>query len=249
MMKVCPPLIARAFAALTLCLPLAACGSVDPQHQDGAAGDDSGPPSDDTPLLPWATGNSWSYRVTKDGEVTDKTTTIGELEPIGGSGPHADEMAYHVTTAKGVGENDHTESWQGPSPDAPQRILRYRELSYSASTGDLELEEHWDPAKLHIDGSAEATVTGASWLEKYDETKREVGLPETSHEVREVWTVVSDDETLTVPAGTFQHVIHFQKAGSGATKHYWYLRGVGKLKETGSQTEELVDHSLEGSEP
>ena len=43
-----------------------------------------------------------------------------------------------------------------------------------------------------------------------------------------------DDETVEVPAGTFEHAIHFQKAG----KNYWYLRGVGKLKETGSQTEE-----------
>jgi hypothetical protein len=236
-------------AGLTLNLALAACGSVDPQdHSPGAAGD-TGAPSDDTPLLPWATGNSWSYRVTKDGEVTDKTTTVGELEVIGGSGPHAEDMAYHVVTAKGVDEKDRTESWQAPDADYPQRIVRYRELSFGAVSGELELEEHWEPAKLHIDGTAEKAVAGASWLEKYAETKLEVGLPETSHEVREVWTVVDDDVTLEVPKGTFQHVIHFQKSGSGATKNYWYLRGVGKLKETGSQTEELVDYSLEDAAP
>jgi hypothetical protein len=49
--------------------------------------------------------------------------------------------------------------------------------------------------------------------------------------------------------GTFEHVIHFQKAGSGSTKNYWYLRGIGKLKETGSQTEELIDYALEGEAP
>jgi hypothetical protein len=61
--------------------------------------------------------------------------------------------------------------------------------------------------------------------------------------------VLADDESLEVPAGPFEHVIHFQKAGGGSTKEYWYVRGVGKLKETGSQTEELTEYSLEASEP
>jgi len=62
--------------------------------------------------------------------------------------------------------------------------------------------------------------------------------------VRERWIVLDDDETLQVPLGTFEHVIHFQKIGSSTSKEYWYLRGVGKLKETGSQTEELTDYQL-----
>jgi DNA/RNA endonuclease G (NUC1) len=63
--------------------------------------------------------------------------------------------------------------------------------------------------------------------------------------VNERWTVLGDDETVEVPAGTFEHVIHFQKVGSGSTKNYWYAPDVGKVKETGSQTEELVDYHLE----
>ena len=39
-------------------------------------------------------------------------------------------------------------------------------------------------------------------------------------------------------------MIHLQKVGSSTTKDYWYLRGVGKLKETGSQTEELTEYQL-----
>ena len=57
--------------------------------------------------------------------------------------------------------------------------------------------------------------------------------------------MISDDETVEVPAGTFDHVIHLQKVGSGSTKNYWYLKDVGKVKETGSQTEELVEYHLE----
>jgi hypothetical protein len=237
------------FAGLACSLTLG-CGSVDPadksnQDADGGAGASSALP--EGPLLPWAVGNNWTYRVTKAGAVSEKTTTIGDLETVGGEGPHAADMAYHVTTAKGSDLNDHTESWQIPSDSDPERIVRYREQSFDASTGDLDTDEYWDPEKLHIDGSAERTVKGQSWLEVYDETKLQVGLSPATHEVRERWTVLDDDETLEVPAGTFEHTLHFQKVGASSTKEYWYLRGVGKLKETGTQTEELTDYSLEAA--
>lgn len=233
-------------------LTLVGCGTVDPSKPDpqGAGGEGAGgsggeTPGPDGPLLPWAQGNEWTYRITKDGLTSVKTTTIGELEAVGGKGPNAELMAYHVVTAKGAELADRTESWQAQDPDNEDRIIRYREQSFDATSGDLELEEYWDPAKLHIDGSAERTVKEASWLETYQEHKLEVGLSPTEHEVRERWTVLDDDATVTVPAGTFEHVIHFQKIGGSSTKEYWYLRGVGKLKETGSQTEELTEYSVE----
>jgi hypothetical protein len=263
------------WASVTLAASLAfACGTVDPaENQPNAGGDKSmaGDGSGDTagagtdaggsgggsggsgpdlePLLPWAVGNTWTYEVTKDGVTTLKTTTIGELEQVSGSGPNAELMAYHVTTAKGTDAKDHTESWQAPDQDNPLRILRYREQSFGAMTGLLQLEEHWDPAKLHVDGSADRTVAGANWLESYSETKLEVGITPTTHDVRERWTVISDDETVEVPAGSFDHAVHFQKAGGGSTKDYWYARGVGKLKETGSQTELLTEYELAEGTP
>jgi hypothetical protein len=237
-------------ASITLaCCLLLGCGSVDPKDdQTGTGGDGSGgSPAElpEGPILPWAVGNSWTYQVTKDGVTALKTTTIGEAEAVGGDGPNADVMAYHVTTAKGTDLNDHTESWQAPSRDDEARIVRYREQSFDASSGKLELDEYWEPEKLHVDGTAAHTEKGASWLESYAETKLAVGLSPTTHDVRERWTVLDNDETLEVPAGTFEHVIHFQKVGGSSTKEYWYLRGVGKLKETGSQTEELTEYQLE----
>jgi hypothetical protein len=227
---------------------LLGCGSVDPAAPDdsgtGGEGGSSSGPLPEGPLLPWAVGNNWTYQITKDGAVSLKTTTIGNLEAVGGDGPNAQAMAYRVTTAKGIDLNDHTESWQAPSADNAERVVRYREQAFSASSGLLTTDEYWDPEKLHVDGSAERTVTGANWLESYAETKLDVGLAPTTHDVRERWTVLSDDETLEVPAGTFEHTIHFQKVGSSSTKEYWYLRGVGKLKETGSQTEELTEYQL-----
>src|SRR5882724_2669668 len=208
----------------------------------GGQGGGSSGPLPEGPLLPWAVGNNWTYQVTKAAVVSIKTTTIGDLEAVGGDGPNAELMAYHVTTGKG--DNDHTESWQAPRADNPERFVRYREQSFSASSGLLTTDTYWDPEKLHVDGSAERTVKAANWLEAYAETKEPTDLTPTTHDVRERWIVLDDDETLQVPLGTFEHVIHFQKIGSSTSKEYWYLRGVGKLKETGSQTEELTDYQL-----
>lgn len=214
---------------------------------EGGSGGSGAPPVEGT-LLPWVVGNTWTYEVTEAGVVSEKVTTIEAEEPVGGSGPFADVMAFHVITTKGTNGNDETQSWQGPDDGDFNRIVRYREQSFSASTGDLQMEEHWEPAKLHIDGTPERSVAGATWLEEYDETKLEVGLPAATHLARDRWTVLADDVTLTVPAGTFENVIHLRKVGS-SSKEYWYARGVGKLKETGTQTEELVEYQVEEAAP
>lgn len=212
-----------------------------PVAGDGAGG---APVGSAEPLLPWTEGNSWTYRVTKNGTATEKTTTVGALETVGGMGPSAKLKANHVTTAKGAGANDRSESWQAPDAQNPDRILRYRELTYDPATGNLQDDVYCDPPKLHIDGSPEHTVKGATWKEQYTESTLTVGMPVTSHAVSETWTVVSASETLKVVAGTFTNVIHFRKVGAASTKDYWYARGVGKLKETGTQVEELTAYSL-----
>ena len=105
-------------------------------------------------MLPWKTGNTWTYAVNDEGVVSTKETAVGEMEPVMGTGPNKDVMAFKVVTHKGG--MDQTVSWQVPSGDS---VIRYREQAFSASTGALELEEHWDPHKLHIDGSAARRIT------------------------------------------------------------------------------------------
>ena len=222
---------------LALSFALSGCGTADPKNDATDGGARLRPPG---ALLPWKTGNSWTYRVTDDGEISTKVTTIGDLEAVGGTGPHQAEMAYKVVTKKGVDGTDQTISWQNLTGD---KVIRYREQSFSASSGMLELEEHWDPYKLHIDGSAEHTVTGASWIERYSETKLPVGGAPTTNEQRDPWSCDVSNESVTVPAGTFDAVI-VRKAGSSSLKTYWYVPGVGKVKETGGQIEELLSFSL-----
>ncbi len=228
---------ARAGFAAVVAATLAGvgCGSTDPGAMvtpgcEAAEGE----------MLPWKTGNTWTYVVNDEGVVSMKETTIGDMEPVGGTGPNKDVQAFKVVTAKGV--MDQTISWQAPMGDG---VVRYREQSFSASTGDLELEEHWDPYKVHIDGTAAHRAGGATWLMIYQETKLPVGGTPETHEAHDRWSVLSACESVTVPAGTFT-AIYIQKvsATGGSAKTYWYVPGVGKVKESGGQLEELVSYTL-----
>jgi hypothetical protein len=207
-----------------------------PPVVDAAAGTR---PDSTGPLFPLAIGNSWTYRVTdSDGVVSDKVTIVDSESQVGGSGVHKDEVALHVLTTKDDG-SDKTESWQAVEGEA---VVRYREISYQKASGDLELDEDWDPSKLHVDGSAEATELGASFLMIYSENKTDADGVTTHSEARDRWTVVGVDEQVTVQAGTFR-AIHLQKTGS-SLKDYWYVRGVGKVREAGSQIEELTNYEI-----
>lgn len=204
-----------------------------------APGLDAGPPvAQALALIPWAEGNSWTYRVTGGGEELVKVTTVGALEPVGGSGPNAAKLANKTVTKKGA--TDETIGWQAVEGD---RLVRYREQSFGKTTGKLQLEEHWDPSKLHVDWSAQHTQVGASWVESYAETKLPADAAATTSTESDTWTVDGVNQTVTVPAGTFSAIVLI-KVGGSSPKTYWYVPGVGKVKETGGQTEELVSYQV-----
>jgi hypothetical protein len=219
----------------TLFVLLGACEDAAPTEMEDAGQSSTG----DGPYLPWKQGNTWTYRVTNNGEVSTKVVTIMAEEKVGGSGPNADETAFKVVTKKG--ELDQTISWQTTRGD--DVVVRFREQSFHAMTGELELEEYWAPYKLHFDGSAAHTEAGATWLEDYEETKVPIDAEPQTQTERDRWRVDSPDEEVTVPAGTFRAVVVI-KAGGTDLKTYWYVRGVGKVKETGGQTEELVSYEV-----
>lgn len=193
------------------------------------------------PLLPWAEGNTWSYQVTDDnGVVTQKITTVEALQDVGGVGPHSTVKANKVVTKKSGG-TDETHSWQAVDGE---KNVRYREIAFGAN-GVVELEEHWDPFKLRVDGSSEKTKAGPGWLEVYYETKVRNNVAEPTQERRDLWQVIKESEQVVVPAGTFDALVLQRTSGSDNIKQYWFVRGVGKVKETGGQTEELVSYDVE----
>jgi hypothetical protein len=194
--------------------------------------------ADAEPFLPWKEGNTWTYRVTEQGVASMKVVTIFAEEYVGGEGPHRDKTAFKVVTTRGGGGE--TVSWRAVVNNG---VVRYREQLLRAGSGELDLEEHWDPYKPYFDGTNDHTAPGASWLAEYLETSLPTDGAMEVRTVRERWLVDSPDEEVTVPAGTFRALV-VQKAGGGELKTYWYVRGVGKVKETGGQTEELVSFEV-----
>jgi hypothetical protein len=205
----------------------------------GAVGAVGGPAAQsDGSLFPIKTGNSWTFRTTKGTELGEKTQTVGELQKVGGDGPMSGVMAYLMVTTKDDGM-DKTESWQA---EVEGKIIRYRERSYAAADGQLELEEYWDPYKLRVDGT-QLTV-GSTYTEEYNETKVMAGAAPMTAVSSDAWRVVAVDEMVTVPAGTFSAVV-IEKIGGTSTKRYWFARGVGKVKEqSGAQLEELTSYKV-----
>jgi hypothetical protein len=210
----------------------------DDAGDDAGGGDDGGSTPADGSFFPLVPGNSWTFRVTDGAAVSMKTQVIGDLEEVGGTGPNSDATAYRATTTKADG-GDMTVSWQAEVDD---KIVRYREQAFASAGGALELEEYWDPYKLRVDMAEEHLEEGATWTETCDETKLPVGMAPSTATVSESWRVVAVDEPVTVPAGTFDALV-VEKVGS-STKRYWFVRGVGKIKETGTQTEELASYEL-----
>jgi len=223
-------------------------GSAAVGEQPGAAGAAAGAsagaagaapaPSGEGSLFPIKTGNSWSFRTTKGSEIGNKTQTVGALEMVGGTGPKSATMAFKMVTTKDDAM-DKTESWQ---MELEGKIVRYRELAYAPSGGAVELEEHWDPYKLRIDGT-QLTV-GSAYTETYRETKIMGGAAPVTANSMDTWKVVSVNESVTVPAGTFSAVV-IEKVGGTSTKRYWFVRGIGKVKEqSGNQIEELTSYMV-----
>ncbi|MET0342483.1 MAG: hypothetical protein ABW252_15875 [Polyangiales bacterium] len=189
------------------------------------------------PLLPLAKGNTWTYSVTKEGKTSTKVLTVEAEEEVGGEGPSSGESAFKITTTKD--DKPDAVSWEAL---AGKRFVRYREQELSGKTGEVKGETTWDPPRLVVDATGAHAVVGASWAEAYAESVTEDDKTENSDE-KDTWSVDAVDEPVTVPAGTFKALVLRRQGGSKA-KTFWYVKGVGKVKEDGDELEELVAYKF-----
>jgi hypothetical protein len=222
----------RATLFAALCLTLAACGDETGNATDAGAADAI--PAAQR-YLPLATGATWTWHVVHDdGDPPpyDKVSTVEAFEKVG------DIMAYRVRTD---GNDGDTVSWQ---EDTGSAIRRVREQSFDP-TGTLLSDQSYTPYKLRLDEQNDHLVVGATYTESYTEIETDAQGGTTSVAKTEVWTVEAIDESVTVPAGTFACLrVHRIGTDPGeADKVYWFARGIGKIKESGKQTEELTSYS------
>lgn len=192
-------------------------------------------------MLPLTLGATWTYQVTEaTGEISTKKTTVEALEDVGGL--KAGTRGFRMRTDKGA--EDKTVSWL---EDRGNMVVRHRELSYKRGSDIVNGDESWQPFRVRIDERIEHLTTAATWTESYTETTIK-GLATTTTMVSDRWIVDAAEEMVTVPAGTFR-CLRVRKLGENgkADKTFWFARGVGKIKETGGQTEELASFSIPAS--
>lgn len=221
--------------SFVLCLALLGCGD---SGTDSTGADASSECAQSGRFMELAVGRSWTYKVTDTTShtVSMKTQTVGAKEAVAS---HPGIMAFKVTTTKPGGT---TTSWQ---EDLGTEVRRHAE---NDNAGGTMTAEHYDPYRIRVDETAAHTMTGATWTSSYTEFVSTNGAAETTAAKVETWSVVSAEETVTVPAGTFC-ALHLHRTSTvdgaqGSTKDYWFVRDVGKVKETGDgQSEELTAHS------
>ncbi len=254
------PIPTAFLAVLALTMPLCACGSSSGTKSGGGVGTG--------PFLPLKVGNQWTYQITNiDGTISAKIQSVVSEEAVGGAGDSKDTQAFKLVTGNKFGDPNGDISYQAL---VGARFVRYRELSIDGKTGALKKEEYYaEPWKLRVDVSATNTAQGASWVESYESfvvdtpkapaatadagpiaddagvTLSDGGLVTTSTQVQESWEVTGSDESVTVPAGTFKALM-VNRISAGTNKTFWFVRGVGKVKETGigDQTEELTSYRV-----
>jgi hypothetical protein len=226
---------AHAFASLTLVLTLGlGCNaSVATAFDSGVPTTDAATPATTGRYIPLAVGATWTWTGadSRSGSSGMVSSTVEALDALTGSKAGISAFRVHDSTLSGSVVN-----WQ---QDTGTSVVRHRE-QFLDTSGALTSDHVYTPSKLRLDESAAHTTVGATWTETFTDASVSTASI-TVH-----WTVDAVDESVTVPAGTFKCLrVHSVESGSlGYDSTFWYARNVGKVKESGTETRNLVGYSI-----
>lgn len=198
-----------------------------------ACGGSNGTPPATTALAwyPLGEGYAWTYRVVEQGVTVEKRREVVGTHDLAG------RTVWMLESREG---GERLVAWTDYTPEAGVR--RYRDEHYSLASGNLLETNEYEPYTLRmpppgLDGDmsenyAVRTTSGS-------------GVAVDRREKLHRWSIVSENEELTVPAGTFRtlHVRRLNDDGS-KSRDFWYAAGIGKVKETGDFVEELVSYEV-----
>jgi len=190
-------------------------------------------------LWPLTAGSTWTYRITEVGlPPFDKVVKVLGVETVPDS---------TVQAAAVLSEQPHLteKSWQ-----VERDGLAFRVREEDRRQGFLVRRSTWDPANVK---SLAAVPQDTSWTHEARVLETTFFAADSSTEQKErtyVWTVLGMGETVTVPAGTFSNAIRVQRQRFNAeglekdVRTYWLVPGVGKVREEGERTEELLQYDV-----
>ena len=236
---------AASASALVVAAALAGCGG---ESRDGGGPDGGVDPGGDAggdggagvcgfagdAYLPYAAGNTWTYRLT-DLDSGQRATKEQRIDP------EIDDPVYGAVLVQVTGKvNGETISLTRREGD---RVLRFRQEDHDA-TGALERTTIYDPPQIRIDETGEHLALGAAWDEAYAETVTDPQGTELSRtDTVDHLEVLGVDDPCDSPMGEFRclRVRRTRLQGGVAEKEFHFARGIGKIREVGSnQLEELT---------
>ncbi len=222
----------RRLSTMILGTALAACGDPNPKSGTECTVDGGAAPPKN--LFPLTANATWSYEVTDISgsspiPLGSKTQTVTGTTSRDG----VDGDVFVLETARPDGQL--TTSFQ---QDIGAAVVRYAE-DYSSGVTFLG-QEVYDPCKLRMPKtlySVGATLSHSFREEAYDAAGGLLSVLDKTETFG-----VEASGALTLPAGTFNDVVQVHRTTSptGADKLFWYVEGVGKVREEGGgQIEEL----------
>ena len=205
----------------------------------GGTGGEVGTPTVTTgPYQPLDIGARWTYAVNDASGNYTKTSVVEATEDMGG--PKAGMMGTRVREMLAT---EIQLTWYAVDGD---RVARHHEQTLDAATSAIKQEDWYAPSYLRVDGSAEHTTGGATFSESYTDARTDAVKQTMENKAKTVeWKVEATDEAIAVPAGTFAALrLRRTDKSDGSFKTYWFVRGIGKVREQGDNQhrEELTSY-------
>ncbi|WNG45880.1 hypothetical protein F0U60_18505 [Archangium minus] len=203
---------------------------------DTPPGDGTDTPATLTTLWPLTKDSTWTYRIDdpKLGRFEKRVEVLGE-QPV----PETTMTAVAMRSTQ-----PHLEelSWQIAKDGV---VYRLREEDHKA--GALARVTTWNPAAMKsldqerpMGWNVESSLNE---LTRYPNSSRE----DDTDKKKYIWSVEAVNDTVTTQAGTFTNAIRLKrerKDKNEPVRTYWLVPGVGKVKETGERTEELISYDV-----
>lgn len=172
-------------------------------------------------LFPLAVGNAWTFRVRGGDEIETKVQTITGTTANGG---------YVMRTTNGTSETVSVQRVEGTA--------LVRESEVSTEDGVVVERVRFSPPSVRVD--LMISELGASYEASFtEEHLDEAGNITRTTPKMQRFIIEAVDELIDVPAGEMRAVRVRRDTEGSSSKTYWYVRGVGKIREVGGQVEEL----------
>jgi hypothetical protein len=245
------------FGAIFFAVALGGCGGAGGDSSGtggggtgGGLGGSGGGPAIDASSIPATTGPyqplvlnaTWAFHVNDKGVQYDKTSVVEAMEDLGG--PKAGTMGFRV---KETFPSQTQLTWYAQSG---QMVVRYHDQALDLNVPPaLKSEDWYDPYRLRVDETPAHLVAGATWTVTFADTHTSRSKPTATTSVTEAWTVDAVDDPVAVPAGTWLalKITHQDPTSTtGTMKTYWFVRGVGKVREEtdAGHIEELTSFNI-----